>query len=152
MTSKWRFKEDKWPLWNAHLYEKLKTQKLTAISNPKRAYNTFYRTLINTTNKFFKPPKKKNRREAPNWWNADCKKALAAARKARRKWLKNPFSITLKTHLNRAEAVKKRTILRAKRESWLKYLKSLETTKNPKEFWNYVRRVITGVATTQQFQ
>jgi len=50
----------------------------------------------------------------------------------------------LKTRLNRAEAIKKRTVLKAKRESWMKYLKSLETTKNPKEFWNYVRRVING--------
>jgi hypothetical protein len=35
-------------------------------------------------------------------------------------------------------------VLKAKRESYMKYLKSLETTKNPEEFWNYVRRVING--------
>jgi hypothetical protein len=99
----WKFKES-WQEWN----EEIETQPK---QNAETSYNTLYAVIMNANNLFFAPKYKTHPRETQKpWWTKERKAAAKQARKAYQVWRSTLLQID-KTHLNKMEAIKKRTII-----------------------------------------
>lgn len=136
----WCLRKSKWDAWNKEVYHILTTSDFDLITDPSRSYEMAKSTLLLASKKIFTPrsdssaPKEKNR----PWWNADCSKLVAESRRAYGKWKVLPTSINKKA-LNRAEALKKRTMTTARKQSWDKLIEDLNKSKNDKRIWSFTK-------------
>jgi hypothetical protein len=143
----WKFADEKWYDWNEMVSNSLTENKLRDSSSPEEAYNTFYTSIINASKELFAPNKNPLPKESPKpWWTPQCKKATSAARRAYNKW-RSTLLQTDKIELNRLEAIKRKTIMKAKNESWTKYIDSLDHPGNTSVFWNFAKAIINGKKT-----
>ncbi|KZR97402.1 Uncharacterized protein APZ42_007749, partial [Daphnia magna] len=97
-------------------------------------------TLMETSYKYFSPAKEKKESNKP-WWTALCKTTTKAARKAYKKW-RTTLLPADKTHLNKLEAIKRKTIISAKIQSWSNYISSMD--KNTSAFWKFTKHTMNG--------
>lgn len=83
----WDFKYANWTTWNNTVNEIISSSEFYSIDNPESKYKILHKALISATKasniSISKPSKKIRAEPAQPWWNAECKKAVASARKAR---------------------------------------------------------------------
>ena len=65
-----------------------------------------------------------------------------AARKAYREWKASPLSGEKRENWEKAEAVKRRHITQAKKDSWKAHLTNLDVCDDPSKLWNFVRGML----------
>jgi hypothetical protein len=104
----WKFKES-WQEWNEEIETQLKATQPN--QNTETSYSTLYAAMMYANNLFFTPKNKTHPRDTQKpWWTKECKAAAKQARKAYQVWRSTLLQID-KTHLNKMEAIKKRTII-----------------------------------------
>ncbi len=141
--SKWVFRDRSWPLWNASIESSLQPSQFFSLNDPELANSHFNQAIISArisaSSEYFSPVSSSHRFREPAhpWWTPDCKKAVALYRRARprSRWISPCTSQSIE--LKRIEAIKKRTILQAKKASWSTHLSSLSLTSQPKKLWRF---------------
>ena len=139
----WRFVSNKWATWNDEIGERTQLVTLEQM-NARDSYNLLATTIIDLSNKYFQPKRKKNPKEAARpWWTKECVEATKATKKAYETWRRTLLTSD-KTALNRLEARKKKIINKAKDDSLVNHTRMLEKTKNTKAFWNFTKTLLNG--------
>lgn len=108
------------------------------MDDPPTAFSTFYEAIRRASQEHIrlKTEMASSNKASKPWWNAECAKRVAESRKAWNKYNQWP-SPENRSALNRAIAVKKRTILKAQKEAWDAKLQSVGIA-NPSETWQFV--------------
>jgi hypothetical protein len=94
--------------------------------------------------KFFKksnPARSRNSETTRPWWDAKCYTLLKNARSALKKWCNSPMSLTLRAEWKKAEAIKKRHIIAAKKEAWSSFISNLGPQDQPR-LWSFTRSML----------
>lgn len=144
---RWVFKDDKWDVWNDLVAAHLEKASFLTISAPEVAYQSFHNALIAASTHHFKrsdpsssPPPQSERRRP--WWDKNCNAVVHAAKKAFKEWRDSPLSQEKRTSWKKADAIKRRHILKAKREAWKEYISNLSPKEDPSKVWNFVRSML----------
>ncbi len=143
-SNKWVFRDKFWPSWNSTIEASLNLVNFTSICDPTLVDAHFNDAVISSSSKFFSSNTSScthAKEPVRPWWNSDCQKTVALYRRARSRWIASPCQSTL-LHLKKAEAIKKRTILQAKRDSWSSHLSSLSLAGNPKKLWRFCKTML----------
>ena len=142
---RWIFNDDKWADWNEQLATQLRNLNFTSLTEPEPAYTYFYDALLQSSNKNFRKssstPRSRPEPRRP-WWDKKCNMVVNAARKAYRKWRDSPLSVEKRENWKKAEAVKRRHIIQAKKDSWKTHLTNLDICDDPSKLWNFVRGML----------
>jgi hypothetical protein len=147
----WRFNEEKWEEWNEEISKTLITNKLSNATSPESAYSLLYSSIIEASQTHFTPNRNAMSREKPKpWWTPQCKKATSMVRRAYNKW-RSSLLQSDKTELNRLEAIKKKTIIKAKNDAWEKFIGSLDQPGNTTTFWNFAKFMLKEKRTKQSW-
>ena len=112
---KWTFDNKLWSDWNAYVLQTFLNTNFLSIVEPVQLNEIFTKTLVAASCIFFKfsdGSQVNMKIKSKVWFNADCKSAIQKEHKARRNYLDRKGT---KQEWNHAQAIKKRTILRAKR-------------------------------------
>ncbi|KAI9560480.1 R-directed D polymerase from mobile element jockey [Daphnia sinensis] len=112
--------------------------KFNEIEDTKDAFQTFYEIALESSKKNFALQTEAKCTRHPNkpWWNNDCAKKVAEFRRAWKRYQEWP-STENRSAYNKANAIKKRTILQAQRSAWDTKLASIDI-KDSKEAWIFV--------------
>lgn len=73
------------------------------------------------------------------WWNNECKDASSKTRRLEREWRKHPADLQRRTEYQKSIAVKRRLILKRKREAWEHYCAHFTTTRGNQSLWNLMK-------------
>lgn len=149
LSPSWAFIESKWPGWKNEVTNICQINRIMEAQTPDLAYNIFLSAINAASTKFFLHRMEKHSKEASRaWWNQKC---VAISRDVRRAY--NTWQQTLlfsdKTILNRLEAIKKRTILKAKSEAWDRHISKLDDNKTPKKLWSFTKNMLNGRKITE---
>lgn len=128
-------------MWNDNLNSALGSKNFQLIADPKQAMEAFMSGLEVANAKNFKKSGNKVRiNTEPNrpWWNVKCRKLVKRAQEALTEWKRNPLSTEKRAAWRKAEALKKRGIIAAKREAWKEYITGLGPQDQPK-LWSFVK-------------
>ena len=133
---KWKLNETSWDTWKTKvdpqttLPENI-NEEATNLSSKltKAAESTFGKTKGLVKAKFSKP-----------WWTAECAKAVARRRRAKKLMERQPTQSNI-IDFRRLSAKAKLTIRRAKRSSWRKFCENLTAETPKKVVWNLIRRL-----------
>ena len=100
--------------------------------------NRFTETLLNIADKTIPKTSGKPKSNTNPWFNDECKQAKSERKKATENFLKTPDADTLnQLKIKRAQA--RRTIKQSKRESWRKYMATINLKTQAKRVWNLVK-------------
>ncbi|KAI5730610.1 hypothetical protein M8J76_015635 [Diaphorina citri] len=75
------------------------------------------------------------------WWNEDCYKAIKEKNKCYRKY-KQTLSAEDSISFKRARAICRKTVWKAKKESWRNFIGSINMNTSSKEAWSKVKRIL----------
>ncbi len=145
LTPSWKFDEKKWGLWNSDLSNHLDKKSFTSISDPASASQTLTNEILLVSNKFFRkrtPPSKPKSEPGRPWWSEECSQLVKATRKAFRLWRDSPTSSEKRAEWCKAEAIKKKTIIRAKRAAWVSVLSSLNPSGGQSQLWSFTKSML----------
>ncbi|GBN50401.1 hypothetical protein AVEN_224439-1 [Araneus ventricosus] len=73
------------------------------------------------------------------WWNSDCREAKKKQRKAWTRFCRSPTTANLICY-KQAKSISRRIQRRSKRESWEKYISSINSTISSKKLWERVKK------------
>ena len=138
---KWIFKDGDWKRWNEGIEAKLEAYQLNQLP-PEMAYEKWHTAIMEVSHNTFRltPATARNAKEPGKiWFNDVCRVAIREAKEARRMYQARRVC---RGQWSRAEAVKKRTILRAKREAHAKFINSLNVNNSCTARWNYVKAMM----------
>jgi ribonuclease HI/exonuclease III len=141
---KWIINENKWGDWNHLIDTALIELKFSEIQNPEAATTAFMTGLNGANEKCFKksnPSRARNSEPSRPWWNAECNTLVKNARIALRNWCKSPTSLHLRTEWKKAEALKKRHIIKAKKEAWSSFISNLGPQDQPR-LWTFTKSML----------
>ncbi|EFX63481.1 hypothetical protein DAPPUDRAFT_268353 [Daphnia pulex] len=88
-----------------------------------------------------KPSRARNSEPSRPWWNAECNTLVKNARTALKNWCKSPTSLHLRTEWKKAEALKKRHIIKAKKEAWSSFISNLGPQDQPR-LWTFTKSML----------
>ncbi len=140
-TPRWVF-SDKWPEWNKHIEKTLTNANFSSITAPEPAYQLFRDAILDASNIIFsksQPNKSLKAEPCRPWWNADCKRAVASARKALSLWRTDPCSKEKRAAWQKEDAIKRKIIIQAKKLSWEDFITSLNPQESHKKMWSFVK-------------
>ena len=113
---KWVFKNQEWHNWNKFIHSKFNEVQFLDIKDPQKLSDVFSETLIAASHNFFKfidgSNDKTVTQKNKKWFSSLCKQAIAVEHRARRNYLNRKGTLE---EWKLAQAIKKRTILKAKR-------------------------------------
>ncbi|GBN62776.1 putative RNA-directed DNA polymerase from transposon X-element [Araneus ventricosus] len=108
--------------------------------NPiETAVNQITATLIAAAENSIPKTKNNFRRQRKVWWNSDCREAYKNQRKAWGRFRRYPTSANLILY-KQAKAYSRRIQRRSQRESWERYVSSLNSTISSKKLWEKVKK------------
>lgn len=81
-----------------------------------------------------------SKNKAVPWWNADCKNAIQASKRALNRFKRHPSQENL-IIFKKLRAVSRRIVRKSKTETWQKYTSSLTSQTTPSEVWNKIARI-----------
>jgi hypothetical protein len=141
----WIFDKSRWLQWNKDLEDSLSTQSFQDLSDPKAMYDIFTDSIQSSSKKLFRlshPCAKSPKEPRRPWWNDDCQKAVASAKKAEKEWRINPLSSEKRTAWKRAEATKKRLIIKSKKQAWAIFVNNLNPNDGQSAIWTFIKSMI----------
>ncbi|GBN15931.1 hypothetical protein AVEN_155491-1 [Araneus ventricosus] len=104
------------------------------------AVNQITETLIAPAENSIPKTKNNFRRQRKVWWNSDCREAYKNQRKAWGRFRRYPTTANLILY-KQAKAYSRRIQRRRQRESWERYVSSLNSTISSKKLWEKVKKV-----------
>ena len=129
---KWKFVDGKWETWRQNL------PVLDPFQNFENSYNELHTNLIETSKEIFGQTKGEyNPKYNKPWWNEDCDKVTDIKLKAKRKLQHHP-SIENLIHFKKAEAIVRKTVKAAKKDSFEKYCNSINSFSPITQVWKKV--------------
>lgn len=139
---RWIFHDDKWSAWNSEISRILVDNGFLDILDPLEKYSLFRDAILDASKLCFsitKPESHKKQEPARPWWNEDVKRKVALARKAFKQWRLDPCSDSKRAAWSVAEAIKRKTILRARRDSWAIFVSNLNPQNGRKLMWAFIK-------------
>jgi hypothetical protein len=120
--------DKRWADYNHHLSNTLREANFLGSQDPKKAYTTFMTNIANSSC-FRKSTPSQTARQEPSrtWWNDDCNTVVKNAHQAFKPWCKSLFLTELRAEWKKAEAIKKRHIISAKKAAWSSFISTLGT-------------------------
>ncbi|GBN71206.1 putative RNA-directed DNA polymerase from transposon X-element [Araneus ventricosus] len=103
------------------------------------AVNQITETLIAAAENSIPKTKNNFRRQHKVWWNSDCREAYKNQRKAWGHFRRYPTSANLILY-KQVKAYSRRIQRRSQRESWERYVSSLNSTISSKKLWEKVKK------------
>ena len=100
----------------------------------------FEEMLINAAEQTIPTTSTKPRHIPVPWWNDECKRDIKAREKALEKFKKKPTREN-EIKYKKLKAVARRTVRKAKRESWQDYVNTLNRDSTSKQVWNRIARI-----------
>lgn len=125
---KWILNDDHWHEWNPAIASKLNNEKFIELETPQESYDLFYNTILETSHKFFrrtKPTHQINPEKCKPWWTENCNDSVKETRRALAEWRSDPFSKEKMIAWRKKEAVKRKTIINAKKIAWETFITGL---------------------------
>ena len=100
----------------------------------------FEETIIAAARETIPTSSTRPRRIPIPWWNDECKRDISAREKALEKFKNEP---TLENRITYAKlkAIARRTVRKAKRDSWREYVNKLNREATSKQVWNRIARI-----------
>ena len=84
------------------------------------------------------PPKEPRR----PWWNSACETAVKNVKQAEKEWRRSPLSSEKRAAWKKADAVKKRLIIAAKKHAWESFIEKLNPQDGQKTTWSFMKAMI----------
>ena len=142
---KWKLNDKKWGNWAKDV------AKETKIHNTVQEENiAFTQNLTNAAEKHFKKTQDQSKTKfCKPWWTAECSKAVAKRRRARRQMERRP-TIPNIIEYKRSVARAKRQIKTAKKETWKKFCSQLTPETPTTQVWNLIKKLNNGKITRNQ--
>ena len=134
---RWKLHRANWETFQALCLERIHLEDLLTAADP---VETFSSKLIKIAEECIPKSSAKPKRPYFPWFNQDCREAIKKRRKALNAFKKSPTQENLITY-KQAYARSRRTIRRAKKESWCNYVSKLNTNTSVKQTWNMVRKI-----------
>ena len=134
---KWKIQEADWPSYeNATCLER----EVGDFTSPVEAYKYLSKKIDENATKFIPKTSGLPRRPVVPWWNKECEVARKITRTCFRRYLRTHYEADRIAYL-RACAKRKRTIKKAKRASWNKYVSNINTKTPSKDIWDKIRKL-----------
>jgi hypothetical protein len=124
----WILNLKRWPAFNQEIETHLEKKNFTTINVPDETMIIFTEALEADNNTNFKmvSPEGEARQEPRRpWWNEDCANLVKNAKRLFKVWKKSPLSTGERQEWNKAEALKKKGILSAKKQAWTSFINEL---------------------------
>jgi exonuclease III len=140
----WIIDDSLWLEWNHALDSALTEVKFLDIVSPESITAAFLTGMNRANGKFFKksnPARSRSSEPTRPWWDAKYHTLVKNARSALKKWCKSPTSLTLRTEWKKAEAIKKRHIIAAKKEAWSSFISNLGP-QDQSRLWSFTRSML----------
>ena len=129
---KWKFSEEKWDNWRRNLPE------LNAIEDLDSSYNELKTNLIITSKNTFGQTKGEyNPKYNKPWWNEECARVVGLKLEAKKKLKRHPSEENL-IGFRKAEALVRRTVKIAKKDSFEKYCTTINSFSPICQVWKRV--------------
>lgn len=134
------FKRIDWTVFNNLCETEFSTFQYVT-NNPLENYETLFKILHDILMTFAKKcyQRKSNRHKAVPWWSTDCDRVVTQAKIALLSYKQYP---TMENYIiyKKLDAIKKRTLLEAKRLSWSNLCLSFNRMTSSKIIWDHIRR------------
>ena len=148
----WNFKKANWTTWNNDVNRLINSKSFYDTDDPRNKYEILHDSLLEANqmgNITYNKSNNKTRPEpAQPWWNEDCRRAVALARKARNACDPYRGGVNCASNLSawkEKENFKKRTIIKAKKTSPINHINSLNPKSDPATTWTFVKSWTQGV-------
>jgi hypothetical protein len=76
------------------------------------------------------------------WWNSACETAVKNVKQAEKEWRHSPLSSEKRAAWKKADAVKKRLIIAAKKHAWESFISNLNPQDGQKTTWSFTKAMI----------
>jgi hypothetical protein len=134
---RWKISKADWEMFQSTCSNNLNP---IALKNSSNTFEEFTGKLIEIANKSIPKTCGKLKSKQKPWFNEDCKAAISDRKSALKMFLSCPSQSNLENmRIMRAKA--RRTIKRAKRDSWRSYISKLNSNTPAKKVWDMVKRI-----------
>lgn len=134
----WDFSKAEWTTWNNKINAEINSDNFYTTNAPSTKYDIFREAIFSAnevSNIILSKPRNKTKAEPKqSWWNQECKRAVAVARKARNACDPKKGGVNCATNRNawkQKENIKKRIIIKAKQDSLNNHINSLNPSSSP---------------------
>ena len=134
---KWKIEEADW---NAYGKSTLIRERYEEFSSPTEAYQHIENKILNGAKENIPKTSGLPNRPAVPWWNKKCANARKITRTCFRRYLRSPCEANKISYL-RACAKQKRTIKKAKRISWMKYISDITAKTPSNQIWKKIKKL-----------
>ena len=115
-------------------------EEVTMFQSVDECIEHFHRKIMAASEKSIPKRNTTSRKSNVPWWNDSCSKAIKEKVKTFRKYIRTG-RIEHKIEMNRTRAVARRTVKRAKRDSWRKYTSGITSSTPSKVIWDKVKKI-----------
>ncbi|KAI5724929.1 hypothetical protein M8J77_008903 [Diaphorina citri] len=138
-SSKWHYERADW----GGFHTQLDSKHQNMILNPDTdlAIEDFTQDIISACVNNIPRSNPQNAKPRVPWWNEDCYKAIKEKNKCYRKY-KRTLSAEDSISFKRARAICRKTVWKAKKESWQNFIGSINMNTSSKEAWSKVKRIL----------
>lgn len=132
---KWNFERADWQSYNDHITLAIENIQTITEKCP------FSEIILRAANNFIPNSKQTNskKRQVP-WWSAEIQQAIKLRKKAYRKF-KTTKTLENFIYFKKCRALSRRTILEAKKDSWIKFISQLTSQSTIRQVWNTYNRI-----------
>ena len=116
---RWSYSSGRWTEWNTIVKNALVKENFRNASSADEANQILTEAIIAASKHCFSLKHRgANQNRSKPWWNKDCKDACSKTRRLEREWRKHPADLQRRIEYKKSMAVKRRLILKGKREAW----------------------------------
>ncbi|KAI5747442.1 hypothetical protein M8J77_014609 [Diaphorina citri] len=136
---KWHYERADWGGFHAQLDSK--HQNMVLNPDTELAIEEFTQDILSACENNIPRSNPQNVKPRVPWWNEDCYKAIKEKNKCYRKY-KQTLSAEDSISFKRARAICRKTVWKAKKESWRNFIGSINMNTSSKEAWSKVKRIL----------
>ncbi|KAI5737170.1 hypothetical protein M8J76_010687 [Diaphorina citri] len=138
-SSKWHYERADWG--GFHFQLDRKHQNMTLNPDTDIAIEEFTEDIISACVNNIPRSNPQNAKPRVPWWNEECYKAIKEKNKCYRRY-KRTLSAEDSISFKRARAICRKTVWKAKKESWRNFIGSINMNTSSKEAWCKVKRIL----------
>nr|CAH0106516.1 unnamed protein product [Daphnia galeata] len=147
----WNLKDADWITWNKEISTTITSSLFYSSESPDEKYQIYLSALLDATKSsgiiLTRTPDTIKSEPSPPWWDIDCRKAVAMARKARNRCDPSKGGVMCSTNKEawkEKENEKKRIILKAKKTSMNNFINTLSPKSNSTKTWAFAKAWTSG--------
>lgn len=137
---KWNLNQANWNKYKELLKDKLHNFEITPADNATTLITKISEHIISTAEDTIGYQKQNDKQKNVPWWNTKCYQTIKEAKKALNKYKKNKTTENL-IELKRTKAIARRTILESKKQSWKKFVNTLNKDTPLADVWKTIRKI-----------